>query len=55
MKEIKHGEIRSIMKSQAEITPEKSIFTDKRYIWATLILIIALLGFVSFRMVTETK
>ena len=52
---LKHGEIKRLLSSQQAPEPEKSIFTDKRYIWATLILIIALLGFVSFRMVAETK
>lgn len=55
MKEINHGEISSIKQPPAEAEKAKSIFTDKRYIWAALILIISLLGFVSFRMVKETN
>jgi hypothetical protein len=40
--------------AKAEIAP-KNIFADKRFIWIVLIVVISLLGFVTYRMMTDAK
>jgi hypothetical protein len=36
-------------------SPKPSWFSDKRYIWVAIVLVAALLGFMSYRMVKEAK
>ena len=51
------GEVTSMEKVQIKTEQNGfgKIFTDKRFIWVSLIVVILLLGFVTFRMMKDIK